>query len=119
MAASHISAMLDELTLIFNATAHNSGINKMFISTVFDGILGCFVVVLTENPEGTYNLIGARTVLTTNPTELISGNLPVATDNGMIEDSGLAVEDIATVDYVDNKISFIVNDDNTLDLIIG
>lgn len=118
MAASHISVALEEATLIFNATAHNGGL-KIFISTVFEVSLYCFIIALTEDPEGTYKLIGTRTLLTTNPTTLISGNLPVATDNGMIEDSGLAVDDIATVDYVNNKITTVLNSDGTLDLIIN
>ena len=118
MAASHISVALESSTLIFNATAQNSGL-KTFISTIFEGSLYCFMVILMEDPEGTYNLIGAKTLITTNPTTLTSGNIPVAIDGGMIEDSGVALDSVATVDYVDNKISFIVNDDNTLDLIIG
>ena len=118
MAASHISVALETSTLIFNATAQNSTL-KTFISTIFEGSLSCFMVILTEDPEGTYNLIGARTFLTINPTTLISGNIPVAIDGGMIEDSGVVAADIVTTDVLQNKITFIVNEDNTLDLIIN
>lgn len=118
MAASHISVVLEESTLIFNATAQNSGL-KTFISTIFEGSLYCFMVILTEDPEGTYNLIGTKTLITINPTTLTSGNIPVAIDGGMIEDSGIVAENIVTTDVLKNKITFIVNEDNTLDLIIN
>lgn len=118
MAASHISVPLEESTLIFNATAQNNGL-KTFISTILESSLYCFVVVLMEDPEATYNLMGARTLLTTNPTTLISGNIPVAIDGGMIEDSGIVADNIVTTDILKNKITFIVNEDNTLDLIIN
>ena len=111
----------EEATIIFNATAQRTDNTiKMFMSTIVEGSLICFMIALMSDlTEGTYHLTGWQAGVPVNPTSLVSGNLPVATDNGMIEDSGLAVDDIATVDYVNNKISFIVNDDNTLDLIIN
>lgn len=89
------------------------------MSTIVEGSLICFMIALMSDlTAGTYHLTSWQAGIPVSPTSLVSGNLPVATDNGMIEDSGLAVDDIATVEYVNNKISFIVNDDNTLDLII-
>ena len=118
MAASHISVALESSTLIFNATAQAHAL-KSFMSTVFEDNMYCFMIFLMEDPEGTYILISAKTFITINPTDLVSGNLPVATAIGTIEDSGLAVDDIATVDYVNNKITTVLNSDGTLDLIIN
>lgn len=111
----------EEATIIFNATAQRTDDTiKTFMSTIVEGSLICFMIALMSDlTEGTYHLTGWQAGVPVNPTSLVSGNLPVATDSGMIEDSGIVAADIVTTDVLKNKITFIVNEDNTLDLIIN